>query len=113
VRKEKVVGDNTTVRKEKDVAVLIHATALDPLDLRLTPKDEADQREKALNATDAIPHDLQPALANLMTANAVHTATKMVTTPAIAIRGKMMRISPKLKPPTTNLTSTSRLTNMR
>jgi hypothetical protein len=42
VRKGKVVDDNTTVRKEKDAVVLILATALAPLDPRLTPKDEAD-----------------------------------------------------------------------
>ena len=58
VRKEKVVGDNTTVKKAKDAVVLILATALAPPDLRLTPKDEADQREKAINATKAIPPDL-------------------------------------------------------
>jgi hypothetical protein len=113
VRKEKVVGDNTTVRKEKDEVVQILATVLAPLDLRLTPKDEADQKEKALNATKAIPPDLKPATANLLTANAVPTATKMVTTHAIAIKGKMMKINPKLKPPTTNPTSTSKWTNMR
>jgi hypothetical protein len=108
VRKEKVVGDNTTVKKAKDAVVLILATALAPPDLRLTPKDEVDQREKDLNATKALPPTLQPAPANLLTANAVPTATKMVTSPATAIRGKMMKISPKLKPPTTNPTSTSR-----
>ena len=113
VRKEKVVGDNTTVRKEKDAVVLILATALAPLDLRLTPKDEAVQKEKALNATKAIPPDLNPAIANLLTANVVPTATKMVTMPAIATKGKTMRISPKLKPRTTNPTSTSRWTNTR
>jgi hypothetical protein len=107
------VGDNTTVRKEKDAVVLILATALAPLDPRLTPKGEADQREKALNATKAIPPDLKTATANLLTANVVATATKMVTTPAIATRGKTMRISPKLKPHTTNPTSTSRWTNTR
>ena len=107
------MGDNTTVRKEKDAAVLIPATALVPPDLRLTPKEEADQREKAINATKAIPPDLQPAPANLLTENAVPTATKMVTTHAIAIKGKMMKINPKLKPPTTNPTSTSKWTNMR
>ncbi len=58
MRKEKVVGDNTMVRKAKDAVVLIPATALAPPDLRLTPKDEADQREKAINATKAIPPDL-------------------------------------------------------
>ncbi len=87
MRKEKVEEDNTTVRKEKDAVVLIPATALTPPDLRLTPKDAADQREKALNATKAIPPDLKPATANLLTANAVPTATKMVTTPAIATKG--------------------------
>ncbi len=113
VRKEEVVGENTTVRKAKDAVVLILATTLAPPDLRLTPKDEADQREKDPTATKAISPTLQPAPANLLTANAVPTATKMVTTPAIAIRGKMMKISPKLKPPTTNPTLTSRWTNMR
>jgi hypothetical protein len=50
---------------------------------------------------------------NLVTANAVPTATKMVTTLAIATKGKMMKISPRRKPPTTNPTSISRWTNMR
>jgi hypothetical protein len=113
VRKGKVVGDNTTVKKEKDAVVLILATALAPLAPRLTTKAEADQREKGLNATKAIPLDLKPAIANLLNANVVPTATKMVTMPAIAIRGKTMRISPKLKPHTTNPTSTSRWTNTR
>ena len=113
MRKEKVVGDNTTVRNEKDAVVLILATALAPLDLRLTPKDVAVQKEKALNATKAIPPDLNPAIANLLTANVVPTATKTVTMHVIATRGKTMRISPKLKPLTTNPTSTSRWTNTR
>jgi hypothetical protein len=113
VRKGKVVGDNTTVRREKDAVVLILATALAPLDLRLTPKNEADQKEKALNATKALPPDLNPAIANLLSANVVLTATKMATMPATATKGKTTRISPRLKPHTTNPTSTSRWTNMR
>ncbi len=113
MRKGKVVGDNTTVRKEKDAVVLILATALAPLAHRLTTKAEADPREKVLNATKAIPPDLKPAIANLLNVNVVPTATKMVTMPAIATRGKTMRISPKLKPHTTNPISTSRWKNMR
>jgi hypothetical protein len=113
VKKGKVVEDNTTVTKEKVAVVLLLATALATLDPRLNPKDEADQREKALNATKAIHPDLKPAIANLLIENVVPTATKMVTMPATATRGKTMKISPKLKPLTINPTSTSRWTNTR
>jgi hypothetical protein len=114
-RKEKVAGDNTPVKKEKDAVALILATASVPHALPPTPKDEADQKEKALTtATKTIsPAYHQARKPADLNANDVYIATKMVTTPAIATRGKMMKISPKLKPPTINPTSISRWTNMR